>query len=62
MSSSIGRSIGEAIITALWPVVWVIYILLGLLVFVETAALYLSWGMVTRLDRVPRKTGLQVAG
>jgi hypothetical protein len=54
--------VGEIIITALWPLIWVIYVLVGLVVFIEAAAVYLSWGIVVRLDRVLKKTGTQPAG
>ena len=62
MGSSVGQRIGEVIITALWPLIWVIYVLVGLVVFIEAAAVYLSWGVVVRLDRVLKKTGTQPAG
>lgn len=65
MSSGAGQKIGEVMITALWPVIWVIYVLVGVVVFVEAAAVYLSWGMVVRLDRLRRghapKPGPQTA-
>ena len=62
MSSTVGQKIGEVIVTFLWPIVWVIYVLVGVVVFVETAAVYLSWGVVSRLDRMRRKAGPQAAG
>jgi hypothetical protein len=66
LSSGIGQKIGEIIITALWPVIWVIYVLVGVVVFAEAAAVYLSWGIVTSLDRLRRghaqKPGPQAAG
>ncbi len=62
MGSSVGQRVGEVIITALWPVIWVIYVLVGLVIFVEAAAVYLSWGIVVRLDRVLKKTRTQPAG
>ena len=62
MGSSVGQRLGEVIITALWPLIWVIYVLVGLVIFVEAAAVYLSWGIVVRLDRVLKKTRTQPAG
>ena len=62
MGSSVGQRVGEVIITALWPLRWVIYVLVGLVIFVEAAAVYLSWGIVVRLDRVLKKTRTQPAG
>ncbi len=62
MGSSVGQRVGEVIITALWPLIWVIYVLVGLVIFVEAAAVYLSWGIVVRLDRVLKKTRTQPAG
>jgi hypothetical protein len=62
LGSTVGQRVGEVIITALWPLIWVIYILVGLVVFIEAAAVYLSWGLVVRLDRVLKKTGTQPAG
>ena len=62
MSSGVGQKIGEIIITALWPLIWIIYVLIGAVVFVETAAVYLSWGIVVRLDRLRRNPGPQAAG
>ncbi len=66
MSSSIGQKIGEIIITALWPVIWVFYVLVGAVVLVEAAAVYLSWGVAVRLDRLRgapgRRPGPQSAG
>ncbi|HWR71132.1 MAG TPA: hypothetical protein VN415_08760 [Dehalococcoidia bacterium] len=62
MGSSTGQKVGEVIITALWPLIWVIYVLVGLVIFVEAAAVYLSWGIVVRLDRVLKKTRTQPAG
>ena len=62
MGSSVGQRVGEVIITALWPLIWVIYVLVGLVVFVEAAAVYLSWGIVSRLDRVFKKTRTEPAG
>ena len=55
MGSTVGQRVGEVIITALWPLILVIYVLVGLVVFVEAAAVYLSWGIVVRLDRVLKK-------
>ena len=62
MGSSVGQRVGEVIITALWPLIWVIYVLVGLVIFVEAAAVYLSWGIVVRLDRLLKKTRTQPAG
>jgi len=62
LGSSVGQRVGEVIITALWPLIWVIYVLVGLVIFVEAAAVYLSWGIVVRLDRVLKKTRTQPAG
>ena len=62
MGSSVGQRVGEVIITALWPLIWVIYVLVGLVIFVEAAAVYLSWGIVVRLDRVLKRTRTQPAG
>ena len=62
MGSSVGQRVGEVIITALWPLIWVIYVLVGLVIFIEAAAVYLSWGIVVRLDRVLKKTPTQPAG
>ncbi len=54
MSTGAGQKIGEIIITALWPVIWVFYVLVSAVVFLETAAVYLSWGIVMRLERLRR--------
>jgi len=62
LGSSVGQRVGEVIITALWPLIWVMYVLVGLVVFIEAAAVYLSWGVVVRLDRVLKKSGTQPAG
>jgi hypothetical protein len=62
LGSTVGQRVGEVIITALWPLIWVIYVLVGLVVFIEAAAVYLSWGIVVRLDRVLKKSGPQLAG
>jgi len=62
LGSSVGQRVGEVIITALWPLIWVIYVLVGLVIFVEAAAVYLSWGIVVRLDRLLKKTRTQPAG
>jgi len=62
LGSSTGQKVGEVIITALWPLILVIYVLVGLVIFVEAAAVYLSWGIVVRLDRVLKKTRTQPAG
>ncbi len=61
MGSTVGQRVGEVIITALWPLILVIYVLVGLVVFIEAAAVYLSWGIVVRLDRVLKKSGTQPA-
>jgi hypothetical protein len=62
LGSSVGQQIGEIIITALWPLIWVIYVLVGVVIFAEAAAVYLSWGVVVRLDRLLKKSGPQTAG
>jgi len=62
LGSSTGQKVGEVIITALWPLIWVIYVLVGLVIFVEAAAVYLSWGVVSRLDRRFKKAHTQPAG
>jgi len=62
LGSTVGQRVGEVIITALWPLIWVIYALVGLVVFIEAAAVYLSWGIVVRLDRVVKKTRTRPAG
>ena len=62
MDSTVGQRVGEVIITALWPLIWVMYILVGLVVFLEAAAVYLSWGIVVRLDRFVKKTRTEPAG
>ena len=59
LDSTIGQRVGEVIITALWPLIWVMYMLVGLVVFIEAAAVYLSWGLVVRLDRILKKTRTQ---
>ncbi|MBN2098703.1 MAG: hypothetical protein JW753_03805 [Dehalococcoidia bacterium] len=61
MGSSTGQKVGEVIITALWPLIWVIYVLVGLVIFVGATAVYLSWGIVSLLDRVLKKTQTQPA-
>lgn len=61
MGSSTGQKVGEVIITALWPLIWVIYVLVALVIFVEAAAVYLSWGVVSRLDRRFKKARTQPA-
>ena len=62
MGSSVGQRIGEIIVTALWPLIWIMYVLVSVVIFVEAAAVYLSWGVVVRLDRLLKRTGLQAAG
>ena len=62
MSSSVGQRLGEVIVTALWPLIWIMYVLVSVVIFVEAAAVYLSWGVVVRLDRLLKRTGLQAAG
>ena len=62
MGSTVGQRVGEVIITALWPLIWVMYILVGPVVFIEAAAVYLSWGIVVRLDKALKKTRTQPAG
>jgi len=62
LGSTVGQQIGEIIITALWPLIWVIYVLIAVVIFVEAAAVYLSWGVVVRLDRLLKKGGPQTAG
>jgi hypothetical protein len=62
LGSSTGQKVGEVIITALWPLIWVIYVLVGFVIFIEAAAVYLSWGIVVRLDRVLKRTRTQPAG
>jgi hypothetical protein len=62
LGRTIGQQIGEIIITALWPLIWVIYVLIAVVIFVEAAAVYLSWGVVVRLDRLLKKSGPQTAG
>lgn len=52
MSSGAGQKIGEIIITALWPIIWVFYVLISAVVFLETAVVYLSWSIVVRLERL----------
>jgi hypothetical protein len=56
-----GQRIGEVIVTALWPLIWVIYVLVSVVVFLEAAAVYLSWGVVVRLDRMLKRTHTQPA-
>jgi hypothetical protein len=62
LGSTVGQRAGEVVVTALWPLIGVIYVLVGLVVFIEAAAVYLSWGVVVCLDRVLKKTGTQPAG
>lgn len=54
MGSTVGQRIGEIIITALWPLIWVIYVLVSVVIFVEAATVYLWWRL--------KKTGAQTAG
>jgi len=61
LGSTVGQRVGEVIITALWPLIWVIYVLVGLVVFIEAAAVYLSWGIVVCLDRFVKKTRAEPA-
>lgn len=56
-----GQRIGEVIITALWPLIWVVYVLVSVVIAIEVAAVYLSWGVVARADRLFKKTGPQTA-
>jgi hypothetical protein len=62
LSSGTGQKVGEVIITALWPLIWVIYVLVGLVIFIQAVAVYLSWSCVSRLDRVLKNTRAQPAG
>lgn len=62
MGSSTGQKVGEVIITALWPLIWVVYVLLAVVIFIEAAAVYLSRGILNRLDRVFKKTRNEAAG
>ena len=62
MGSTVGQRIGEIIITALWPLIWVIYVLVAVVIIVEAAAVYFSWGVVARLDRLLKKNDPQTAG
>ncbi len=61
MGSTVGQRVGEVIITALWPLIWVIYVLVSLVIFIEAAAVYLSWGVIARLDRLLKKNSAQTA-
>jgi heme/copper-type cytochrome/quinol oxidase subunit 2 len=62
LGSSVGQRIGEMIITALWPLIWVIYVLVSIVIIVEAAVVYLSWGVVARVDRLLKKSGPQTDG
>ena len=55
MASSTGQKVGEVIITALWPLIWIVYVLVAVVIVVEAAAVYLGWGMVVRLDRLTHR-------
>lgn len=61
MGSSVGQRIGEIVITTLWPLIWVMYVLVSIVIIVEAAVVYLSWGVVARLDRLVKKGGPQTA-
>jgi hypothetical protein len=61
LGSGTGQKVGEVIITALWPLIWVVYVLVGLVIFIEAAAVYLSWGVVRRLDWVRSRTHTEPA-
>jgi hypothetical protein len=61
MGSTVSQRVGEIIVPALWPLIWVIYVLVSLVVFAEAAAVYVSWGVVVRLDRLLKKSGPQTA-
>jgi hypothetical protein len=62
LGSTVGQRVGEVIIIALWPLSTIILILAGVVVLIEAAAVYLSWGIVVRLDKVLKKTRTQPAG
>ena len=62
MGSTVGQRIGEIIITAFWPLIWVIYVLVAVVIIVEAAAVYFGWAVVARLDRLLKKNDPQTAG
>ena len=62
MGNTVGQRIGEIIITALWPLIWVMYVLVAVVIIVEAAAVYFGWGVVARLDRLLKKNDPQPAG
>ncbi len=61
MSSVVGQRVGEVIITALWPLIWVLYVFVSAVIIVETAVVYVSWGPVAWLDRLLKKSPIQTA-
>ena len=61
MDNSLGQRIGEIIIIVLLPLIIALMLLVALVVFTEVAAVYLSWGIVSRLGGVRKKPSSQPA-
>ena len=62
LRNNLGQRVGEIIITALWPLIWLIYVVVGLVIFIEAALVYLGWGFVVRIERLFKRTHTQAVG
>ena len=62
MGTTIGQRIETVLVIILSPLLFALWMVVGLVVLIEAGALFFSWGLVVGLDKMGKKMGPQHHG
>ena len=62
MGTTIGQQIETVLVVILSPLLFALWIVVGLVVLIEAGALFFSWRLVVGLDKMGKKMGTQPHG
>ncbi|MCX5991801.1 MAG: hypothetical protein NTZ04_05670 [Chloroflexi bacterium] len=62
MGTTIGQRIETVLVIILSPLLFALWMVVGLVVLIEAGALFFSWGLVVGLDKMGKKMGTQPHG
>ncbi len=57
MGTTIGQRIETVLVIILSPLLFALWMVVGLVVLIEAGALFFSWGLVVGLDKMGKKMG-----
>ena len=62
MGTTIGQRIETVLVIILSPLLFALWMVVGLVVLIEAGALFFSWGLMASLDKMGKKMGTQPHG